>query len=84
MSQDSAHIEAQVNGALAKLLPEGTQIAGEMQLMRDLGLDSAGIMDVVMDLEDRLNISVPVDRIVEIETVGDLCRAIETFVRTSG
>jgi acyl carrier protein len=33
-------------------------------------------MDFVMEVEDRLDISVPLDRIAEVETLGDLVATI--------
>ena len=83
MTDETKNVEAVVNDVLVKWLPAGAKISAQAHLIDDLGLESASIMDVVMDLEDRLNIEVPVDQIVEIETVADLCGAIETLVKAS-
>jgi acyl carrier protein len=33
-------------------------------------------MDSVLEIEDRLDISIPLDRIAEVETVGDLVATV--------
>jgi acyl carrier protein len=47
-------------------------LSDQTNIVNELGLDSVAIMDFVMEIEDRLDISVPLDRIAEVETIGDL------------
>lgn len=47
-------------------------LSDQTHIVNELGLDSVAIMDFVMEIEDRLDISVPLDRIAEVETIGDL------------
>lgn len=77
------NIEAEIVEVLVRRLPAGVQVSAQTQIARDLGLDSVAIMDFVMDLEDRLDISIPLDRIAEVETVGDLSRAVEALMRNT-
>lgn len=69
-------IRAIVLKQLNVLLPEPVPISDQTNIVRELGLDSLAVMDFVMAIEDDLDISVPLDRIAEVETVGDL---IETL-----
>jgi len=48
------------------------ELSDQTNIVHELGLDSVTIMDFVMEIEDRLDISVPLDRIAEVETIGDL------------
>ena len=48
------------------------ELSDQTNIINDLGLDSVAVMDFVMEIEDRLDISVPLDRMAEIETLGDL------------
>lgn len=48
------------------------ELTDQTNIVSELGLDSVAIMDFVMEIEDRLDISVPLDRIAEVETIGDL------------
>jgi acyl carrier protein len=48
-----------------------------------LGLDSVAILDFIMDVEDRFDISIPLDRVAEVQTIAELSRAIEALRRTA-
>lgn len=52
------------------------ELSDQTNIVNDLGLDSVAVMDFVMEIEDRLDISVPLDKIAEIETLGDLVFAV--------
>lgn len=41
-------------------------------LADDLRLDSLAVMDLMMELEERFNITIPLNAVPEIRTVGDL------------
>lgn len=58
-------------------LPQGAQGVGpDTNITKDLGLDSLAVMNFVMALEDRFDVSIPMDKLAEIETVNDLAAAI--------
>ena len=44
----------------------------DSRLMEDLKADSANIMVMIMDLEDRFGITVEDDQIMKLRTVGDV------------
>jgi acyl carrier protein len=52
------------------------ELSDRTNIVNDLGLDSVAVMDFVMEIEDRLDIAVPLDKIAEIETLGDLVFAV--------
>ena len=54
-------------------------VTPETQIMRDLGLDSLAVMNFVMPLEERFDLSIPMDRIAEVETVADLSSTIHAL-----
>ncbi len=76
-------IESSIIELLAARVPAGRRVSMQAQIVRDLGLDSAAIMDFVMDLEERFGISIPLDQIAEVETVEDLRRAVESLMRNT-
>ena len=47
-------------------------ITTESRLMEDLKADSANILVMIMDLEDRFGITVEDDQIMKLHTVGDV------------
>ena len=51
-------------------------LSDQTNIVNDLGLDSVAVMDFVMEIEDRLDISVPLGRMAQIETLGDLVFAV--------
>ncbi|MFC7736726.1 acyl carrier protein [Roseomonas sp. GCM10028921] len=55
----------------------------ETSILHDLNLDSVGAIDFVMLLETRLDTVIPMDRIAEIETIGDLVRVLTSQVSTA-
>ena len=51
-------------------------IAPTDHIQHDLGLDSLGIMEVIADVEDRFDVSIPTDALTDISTVEDMARAL--------
>jgi len=45
-------------------------------IQNDLGLDSLGVMEVVADIEDRFEVTIPTDTLSNIATVDDVARAL--------
>ena len=45
-------------------------------IQHDLGLDSLGVMEVVADIEDQFNVTIPNDALATMGTVEDVARAL--------
>ena len=54
-------------------------ITENSRLVEDLKADSANIMVMIMDLEDKFNVTVEDDQIMKLQTVGDVVRYIESL-----
>ena len=52
-------------------------ITTEAKLGKDLALDSLDAMELIMELENAFNITIPDEEAESIETFGDLVRCIE-------
>lgn len=72
MHESVDDIRIVVTATLRAMLPASVELSDDTNIMRDLGMDSVAVMDFVMETEERLDISVPLDRISEVETIGDL------------
>jgi len=48
----------------------------ETDLSADLNLDSLGVMDLMMDLEEKFDVTIPLNLMPEIKTVDDLANII--------
>ena len=83
MTNNASNIDAQILELLARRVPAGVNLSAETQIVGGLGLDSVAILDFIMDIEDRFDISIPLDRIAEVQTLGELTRAIETLQRAT-
>ncbi len=76
-------IETRVLELLRRKTEPGREIDLDSSVVEDTGLDSVSVMDVVMEIEDEFDISIPLDRIAEVRTVGDLARAVAALARES-
>jgi len=45
-------------------------------IQNDLGLDSLGVMEIVADIEDRFELTIPNDILGGLSTVGDVAQAL--------
>jgi acyl carrier protein len=54
------------------------------QLVADLGIDSLGVMEVVADLEDKFKLHIPDEALREVDTVGDVAKAITVRLQRDG
>ena len=84
MTYNGGNIEAEIVEVLAGRVPAGVHVTAETQIVQGLGLDSVGILDFIMDLEDRFDISIPLDQVAEVQTIAELSRAIEALKRATG
>jgi acyl carrier protein len=65
---------------MRSLLRQPVELTDQTNIANDLGLDSVAVMDFVMEIEDRLNVSVPLDRIAEVQTLGDLVETLHNVL----
>ncbi|MGI9493479.1 MAG: acyl carrier protein [Geminicoccaceae bacterium] len=66
----------QVIAVLKKFDKTDKEIDVSTDIAAELDLDSLAVMDVIMDLEESLDISIPLNLIPDIRTVGDLAETI--------
>jgi acyl carrier protein len=76
-------IEAGVIELLADRVPADTQLTAETRIVGGLGLDSVAVLDFIQDIEDRFDISIPLERVAEVQTIGELSLAIQTLKRAA-
>jgi acyl carrier protein len=83
LTNNATSIEAQIVELLAQRIPAGIHVSAQTQIVGGLGLDSVAILDFIMDVEDRFDISIPLDRVAEVQTIAELSRAIEALRRVA-
>jgi acyl carrier protein len=76
MEGSAGDIREMIFDTLRSSLDKPVELSDQTNIVNDLGLDSVAVMDFVMEIEDRLDISVPLNMIAEIETLSDLVLAV--------
>ena len=76
MDTDLQTVTRLVIDALAANPKVTRPVSGATVIVDDLGLDSLAVMNFVMEIEDKLDVSVPLDRLTDIRTVDDLARCL--------
>lgn len=67
----------EVGLATSKVLGRSVEVTDETHIGRDLQVDSLALMNIIMELEDTFDISIPLDRLASVETAGDLSNLIK-------
>jgi acyl carrier protein len=80
MEQNIA-IQARVLELLSKKIDAGRRIDLDSSVVEDTGLDSVSVMDFVMEIDHEFDITIPLDQVAEVRTVGDLAHAVEVILR---
>ena len=78
-------VEAGVIDALKNVSRRPIQPVSAHDLIADLGFDSLQVLELVADLEDRFEITIPVSPAPAVRTVGDVVAQVTALVeaRTS-
>lgn len=56
---------------------EGQTLSDETELVADLDLDSMKVMEILLEVEERFDISIPLNVIPDVRTIRDFARQIE-------
>ncbi|MDR9389528.1 MAG: acyl carrier protein [Wenzhouxiangella sp.] len=70
-----------INEALDAALPEHPTLDWDVALSATAGLDSIQIMNLVMEIEDHLDVSVPVDVLADAHTLNQLAERLVELVQ---
>ncbi|HMA98813.1 MAG TPA: acyl carrier protein [Wenzhouxiangella sp.] len=65
-------VEDAIKVALERALPDQQPMDWSARLTGDIGLDSVQIMNLVMEIEDELDMSVPIETLAEVQTLNQL------------
>jgi acyl carrier protein len=69
----------EVERAAETVLGRKVHVTATSDISRDLAVDSLALMNIVMELEDHFDISIPIDHLSEVQTVGDLATLIDNI-----
>jgi acyl carrier protein len=65
-------IEAEIMALMQRYNPEGKPISRATEIGADLNIDSVAAMDLIMEIEDKFDIDIPMNQVGELRTIGDL------------
>ncbi|EFK10728.1 putative acyl carrier protein [delta proteobacterium NaphS2] len=78
--QSNSEIFVQILDILRPLAQGGVEITAETDLVADLSIDSLKTMKILVMIEDRFDISIPINILSDIRTVGDLSLQIQKLL----
>ena len=70
-------IVSQVIDAIREIVSQDIDITEDTDLISDLEFDSLKVMNLMEDVEDRFDISVPLNVLADIRTIKDLAFQLE-------
>jgi acyl carrier protein len=73
-------IYSEIRRLLAPYQVNGNPITGETVICDGTTVDSLTVMDIIVDLEDRFDVSIPMKQVTEIRTVNQLADTISRQV----
>lgn len=79
MASDYEVILERLCAHLQRTAGPGTEIKPEANLIDELALDSMKVMNMVMEIEDEFDISIPINSLADVYTVEELARLIESL-----
>lgn len=80
MPPNYEEIQEKVITELSRLTSTDAGLTADSELVTELGLDSFKVLDLLMDIEDEFDISMPVNLLADVHTVRDLAERIHTVV----
>ena len=85
MSTEEPSIEERLKEIIIKQFGEGEKtVTLESSFVNDLGADSLDIVELVMELEDEFDVSIPDEDAEKIQTVGDAVKYIKEHTQKNG
>ena len=72
MNNKASSVREEVEVILRKFTDGELDISDNSHIMRDLDLDSVKVMELIMQIEDHFNISVPLNTLPNLQTFNDL------------
>jgi acyl carrier protein len=76
--KDQSNIVAVLCKLLAPFNAENKPLSEITDIPADLNIDSVGILDFIMEVEDHFDIEIPMNAVSNIRTIGELASFVQT------
>lgn len=74
-------ILAELIAIIRALVPNAEVLDEHTELVGNLGLDSMKVMNLLQEVEDRFDVSIPLNVLPDVRTVGDLASKIQVLLQ---
>ena len=81
MPSDTDEVLREIRLLLEDHNPNHIEITEETDLSADLNIDSVAAMDVIMNIEDKFEIDIPLNQVGELRSVGDLAEVVRAQLK---
>jgi acyl carrier protein len=81
---DGERVFSEILPLLGRYNAAGKAIGPGTDLAADLNIDSVAAMDLIMELEERFDIDIPINLVSDMATVADLAAVVERQIRVRG
>ena len=75
--QEYPNILQSLTDILKPFIPQGHDVNEDTDLVADLGLDSLKVMKILESVEDRFDVSIPLNVLPDVRTVKDFALQIQ-------
>ena len=73
---DGQSVFAEICSILERYKPQGVELSASTELSADLNVDSVAAMDLIMEIEDRFGIDIPLNLVSDLRNIGDLVEVV--------
>lgn len=73
-------VERRVLALLSGYVREGVEPRAETDILADTGMESVAVMDFVLEIEEAFDITIPLDRLTDVRTAGDIVAEVHGLV----
>ena len=78
--QTYQEILSNLRDLLGPFVEEGHELDEDTDLIDELDLTSLKIMDMLMEVEDQYDVTIPLNKLPDVRTVGDLARMLDALI----
>jgi acyl carrier protein len=75
------HIIDEICRLLAPHNPKGIPLSAATDIPAELNIDSVGVLDFIMEVEDSFDVEIPMNVVAETHTIGDLVKVVEARIK---
>ena len=81
MSTENNSMVRELSDLLQKYNKEGIELTADTNLGTDLDIDSVEVMDLIMEIEDKFDIDIPINLVSDIERIEDLANLVSERIK---